>query len=94
MSVKTTVELPEGLVSEAKRKALDESTTLRELVIRGLEMVLYPKSKDMVSESPSTVAYGQTYQVDDAGWPVLQSDENAVQITDEMVNEMREELGI
>jgi len=94
MSVKTTIELPKGLVSEAKRKALDDSTTLRELVIRGLEMVLYPKSKDTVSESSSPDAYGKTYRIDDAGWPVLQSRENDVQITNEMVNGMREELGI
>lgn len=93
MNVKTTIELPEGLVAEAKRRAVDESTTLRELVIRGLELVVYPKQSASVAENTSA-EYGQPYRLDGDGWPLLDSDVPEVVVTNEMVNQMREELGI
>lgn len=34
--MKTTIDLPDALAEEAKRLALDEGTTLRELVVSGL----------------------------------------------------------
>lgn len=94
MNVKTTIELPEGLVSEAKRKALEESTTLRELVIRGLEMVLYPKKDIRVEEGPGQYSVAQPYRIDSSGWPTLDPNDSDIQITNEMVNDIREELGI
>ena len=44
--MKTTVELPEGLLREAKRVALREKTTVRALIERGLRMA--------ISKKPST----------------------------------------
>jgi hypothetical protein len=38
--MKTTVELPEGLLREAKRTALRERTTVRALIEQGLRTVL------------------------------------------------------
>jgi hypothetical protein len=38
--MKTTVELPDGLVREAKRMALREKTTVRALIERGLRSVV------------------------------------------------------
>lgn len=38
--MKTTVELPDGLLREAKRVALRERTTVRALIERGLRTVL------------------------------------------------------
>lgn len=38
--MKTTIELPDALASEAKQLALDEGTSLRELVISGLRREL------------------------------------------------------
>jgi hypothetical protein len=38
--MKTTVELPDGLVREAKRMALRERTTVRALIERGLRNVV------------------------------------------------------
>ena len=38
--MKTTVELPEGLLLEAKRKALETRTTLREIMERALRREL------------------------------------------------------
>lgn len=34
--MKTTIDLPDSLAAEAKRVALEEGTTLRELVVSGL----------------------------------------------------------
>jgi hypothetical protein len=38
--VKTTVEIPEKLWERAKRRALDERTDLRTLILEGLELRL------------------------------------------------------
>lgn len=38
--MKTTVELPDGLLREAKRLAIRERTTLRALIERGLRVVI------------------------------------------------------
>jgi len=40
MCMKTTVELPDGLLREAKRVAVREKTTLRALIERGLRMAI------------------------------------------------------
>lgn len=39
-SMKTTVELPDELLVAAKKRAAEEHTTLRALVVRGLQHVL------------------------------------------------------
>ena len=38
--MKTTVDLPEGLLREVKRAALEERTTVRALIEQGLRIVL------------------------------------------------------
>jgi hypothetical protein len=43
--VKTTVEIPESLWLKAKRRALDERTDLRSLIIEGLELRLGAKRR-------------------------------------------------
>jgi len=40
MKAKTTVELPEGLLRQAKRVALKEHTTVKALIERGLRIVI------------------------------------------------------
>ncbi len=42
---RTTVELPEAVWRAAKVRALDEGTDLRQLIIRGLELILARKPK-------------------------------------------------
>ncbi len=42
---RTSIELPEALWRAAKIRALDEGTDLRQLIIRGLELVLAQKPK-------------------------------------------------
>ncbi len=43
--IRTSLELPEALWRKAKRRALDERTDLRALIIRGLVLVLARKAK-------------------------------------------------
>lgn len=43
--MKTTVELPDALLREAKRKALRERTTVRALIERGLREVVRERSR-------------------------------------------------
>jgi hypothetical protein len=38
--MKTTVELPDALVKEAKKMAIERDTTLRDLIERGLHFVM------------------------------------------------------
>jgi hypothetical protein len=43
--IKTTLEIPEGLWARAKRQALDERTSLKALILEGLELRLQKKAK-------------------------------------------------
>ena len=43
--IKTTIDIPEKLWEKAKRRALDERTTLRALLLEGLELRLGEKVK-------------------------------------------------
>jgi hypothetical protein len=44
--MKTTVEIPDALLREVKRVALQEKTTVRALIERGLRSVVRGRSKD------------------------------------------------
>ncbi len=49
--IKTTVEFPEELWLQAKRRALDKRTDFRTLVIEGLELRLAQKPRKRKGES-------------------------------------------
>ncbi len=44
--MKTTVELPDPLLKQAKRLALEEESTLRDLIERGLQWVVTGRDAD------------------------------------------------
>jgi len=44
--MKTTVGIPDSLLSDAKRLAVEEGLTLRELVVEGLRLVLKRRDRD------------------------------------------------
>ena len=95
MNIKTTIELPEGLVTEAKIRAATESTTLRELVIRGLQQLLHPPQNDLVLRDQRALQPGsEPFVQDGLGWPVLEPEKGSTAVTNDFVNKMREELGI
>ncbi len=97
--MKTTIELPDALLRAAKMQAIDEGTTLRELVISGLQMRLFGGSASasdstvMVNESPTSTKDLQHF--DQAGWPIVERQAgDTTEVTDAMVDDLRAELGV
>ena len=83
--MKTTLELQEGLLAEAKSMALRRRTTLKALFTRALE-------RELRSESD---APPQRFVVDESGWPVLRRAEQSMTVvTDRFIRDLRESEGI
>lgn len=84
--MKTTLELPDALLIEAKATAARRRITLKQLFTRALEKELAP---------PAAVQSSAHFTVDQYGWPVLNRDPDCgIVVTDELVNRIREEEGI
>lgn len=71
--MKTTVDLPDSLVREAKRVAAEEGTTLRDLVERGLRSVLQQRqaTEGFRLRDASVDGNGLTPDWRGAGWERL-----------------------
>jgi len=88
--MKTTVELPDALLREAKIAAAQRQTSLKQLMIEGLEHVIGKRpAPEPVHLSPEE---SEIFELDEYGVPVFKKRDRVV--TDELVNRMREELGI
>lgn len=84
--MKTTLDLPDDLLIEAKATAARRRVTLRELVTRALERDLKPIR---MPESE------QHFIIDEDGWPVLKRDPSStVVVTSEFVRELMDKEGI
>lgn len=88
--MKTTIELPDALFHRAKVVAAQRNTTLKQLMVDALE-------KEMTEPAPIkpielTPEQQEIYEICDMGYPVLKK--RNVVVTNEMINQMREELGI
>ena len=93
--MKSTIDIPDALLKEAKRRALEESSTLREVVISALQDYLFDSTSSSNRLNEDAVKYDSHIRLDAAGWPVLDRDkDDDTVITDEFVNQMREELGV
>lgn len=60
--MRTTIDIPDELLKDAKRKAVEEDTTLRQLIIDGLKLrACVPKSRQKIefpiirSKEPGTL---------------------------------------
>jgi len=80
--MKTTLELPDELLIEAKATAARRRVTLRELFTRALERELKP------APGPS-----QDFVIDENGWPVAKRKTQKV-VTNRMVRQLMEKEGI
>ena len=71
--MKTTVELPDALVAQAKRVAAEEGTSLRELVEVGLRRLLEERREGAAFELRDGSVDGQGLQPEfrGAGWERL-----------------------
>ena len=69
--MRTTLNLPDGLARKAKRTAIDEETTLTQLIVEGLENRL----KAAVTRGPLPVSFAQGGLREGVSWDHLVSDE-------------------
>ncbi len=84
--MKTTLDLPDDLLIEAKATAARRRVTLRELVTRALERDLKP------SRMPRSEEH---FTIDEDGWPVLKHDPaSKVVVTNEFVRELMDKEGV
>lgn len=84
--MKTTLDLPDDLMIEAKATAARRRITLRELFTRALERDLKPGITPHKEEH---------FVIDEEGWPVLKRDsDSSVVVTSEFVRELMEKEGI
>ncbi len=83
--MKTTIDLSDGLLAEAKATAARRRTTLKAMVEHALRREIKGDLK------PS--GRGTSFTIDEHGLPVLIKDEDAV-VTSEMVYRMMEDSGI
>ena len=68
--MKTTVDIPDGLLREARRVAQSEGTTLRALIEEGLRSALAHRSQEVNYTLPdaSVDGHGVNSQMRDASW--------------------------
>jgi hypothetical protein len=84
--MKTTLDLPDELLIEAKATAARRRITLRDLVARALERDLRPAPQPRSDDH---------FIIDDDGWPVLKRDpESKVVVTSEFIRELMDKEGI
>lgn len=84
--MKTTLELPDELLAEAKSVALRRRTTLKALFTRALEREL---------RGGTDVSTPKRFQVDASGWPVLRRGQShGTVVTEEWIQGLRESEGI
>lgn len=73
LCMKTTVEISETLLAEAKALAAREQTSLRVLIERGLRQVIRQRTQreDFELEDGSVPGNGLRSDLQDSGWPAI-----------------------
>lgn len=85
--MKTTLELPDELFTEAKAMAARRRTTLKALFTRALE-------KELRAQISQTNVPGRVMK-DSSGWPVLQRETTEkIPVTEVFIRGLRDEEGI
>ena len=88
--MKTTIDLPDALYRRAKIRAAERGTTLRTLLTESLEAHLL-EQRAPGPELPRR----DRFRTDERGWPILQrSASDRRGITDDFINQLREEEGV
>ena len=89
--MKTTIDLPDALLHEAKVLAARRRTSLKALVEKGLEHILHGTSS--ATEASSTEVHDQEFfTVDAFNVPILKQRDATV--SEEWIDEVRQEEGI
>jgi hypothetical protein len=85
--MKTTLELPDELLCEAKAAAAMRRTTLKALFTRALERELHGSFQPPASQP--------RFVLDASGWPILQRQESThPPVTDDFIRSLRDAEGI
>jgi hypothetical protein len=88
--VKTTIDIPEPLYRKAKVRAAQQGVTLREIVLAALE-----KDFDPSAGTPARSADEPHFEIDELGLPRLRrAKEDTTVVTEEFLNQLREQEGI
>lgn len=91
--MKTTIELPDALLHQAKVTSAQRGVTLKHLFIEGLEYVIGKQSSSKSIQL--THEDSKIYQLDAEGVPVLQKRES---VSDDdylnAIEDLKEELGV
>ncbi|MCW1922390.1 hypothetical protein OKA05_07480 [Luteolibacter arcticus] len=84
--MKTTLELPDELLTEAKATAARRRITLKELFTRALEKELRPVAAPKQEDH---------FTIDQDGWPVLKRrPDSGVVVTEDFIRQLREQEGV
>ena len=83
--MKTTIDLPDELLIEAKAVAARRRTTLKAMVVHAL-------TREIHGSAPSSAGEA-CFSIDEDGLPVLRKSGDAV-VTSEIVYAMMDELGV
>ena len=81
--MKTTIELPDDLFSEAKQTAARRRTTLRSIIEHALRREIYG-TKPPSAEAP--------YVLDEYGYPLLKRDPEEPQSTEDQIQKLQEQM--
>ena len=92
--MKTMIDIPEPLYHEAKIRAVQSGNTLNDLILKAIQRELYSLSTPFVPSRLSTTLESP-FSIDEQGWPVLKrAPEDGTVVTEEFINQLREEEGI
>jgi hypothetical protein len=90
--MKTTFDLPDTLYRQVKIRAVERSLTVREIVIESLQREL---ALTVYSERRNAEGTDELYRSDEEGWPVfVRPSDVDIEVTDELVNNLRELEGV
>ncbi len=91
--MKTTIDIPEPLYREARIRAVQDGSTLKDLILKAIQHELQIYASPLPAK-PSAVPK-MPFQSDEQGWPVLtRASEDKIVVTEELINRLREEEGI
>jgi len=89
--MKTTIDIPDVLYRRVKLAAVQNGTTVRELMINGLR-------KELEGVGPAAHRYAREekalYETNELGFVVLKRSKRSRPVTDKMVNTLREREGV
>lgn len=88
--MKTTIDIPGPLYRRAKIRAAERGESLREVVVKALELSL-DRTQGGAGDPPPQE--DPLFTVNELGFPVLRAREGVV-VSDELINRIREEEGI